>query len=156
MTVEPMTAVERFWSNVDRSAGPEGCWPWIGPIKESGYGIASVGSRQIRAHRFAYFLLNGRMPEGDTDHTCHNGSGCVGGRGCPHRACCNPSHLEDVTRKVNRKRGNAQDVRGTQAERTHCPQGHEYTAANTWRDRNNYRFCRTCNRERHRTKKGSK
>lgn len=156
MTVEPITAVERFWKNVDRSGGADACWPWTGALNDGGYGIASVNSQQVRAHRFAYFLLHGRMPERDTDHTCHNGSGCEGGRTCPHRACCNPAHLEDVTRQINRDRGNAQNVRGTQAHRTHCPQGHEYTAANTWRDKNNYRFCRTCNREKRRAAKGTR
>jgi hypothetical protein len=35
---------------------------------------------------------------------------------------------------------------------THCPQGHEYTEANTWRPPGNpnKRHCRECNRIRHR------
>ena len=32
------------------------------------------------------------------------------------------------------------------ANRTHCPQGHEYTSANTYVGRPNRRFCRECRR----------
>lgn len=31
-----------------------------------------------------------------------------------------------------------------QANKTHCVHGHEYTEANTWRDANGWRHCRTC------------
>jgi hypothetical protein len=96
---------------------------------------------------------NGREARGDVDHTCHNNSGCTAVEDCPHRRCCNPRHLEDVPRKVNRNRGNSLNVRGTQAERTECPRGHAYSEENTWRDRNGYRFCRTCNRERQRERR---
>jgi hypothetical protein len=34
------------------------------------------------------------------------------------------------------------------ANRTHCPQGHEYTEDNTMRDGDRHRSCRTCHRER--------
>ncbi|HEY5986880.1 MAG TPA: HNH endonuclease signature motif containing protein [Streptosporangiaceae bacterium] len=33
------------------------------------------------------------------------------------------------------------------AARTHCPQGHPYDAANTWRDKRDYRYCRECSRQ---------
>lgn len=32
--------------------------------------------------------------------------------------------------------------------KTHCPQNHEYTPDNTYTDKNGYRHCRTCRRER--------
>ncbi len=38
------------------------------------------------------------------------------------------------------------------AAKTHCPQGHEYTVENTYRYRNNWRYCRTCKLERERAK----
>jgi hypothetical protein len=34
-----------------------------------------------------------------------------------------------------------------QAERTHCPQGHEYAPENTYTSRSGSRYCKTCNRE---------
>lgn len=42
------------------------------------------------AHRYAYELLVGAIPDGmQIDHICHN------------RACVNPGHLRPVTRKQN-------------------------------------------------------
>jgi hypothetical protein len=38
--------------------------------------------------------------------------------------------------------------RGPAAERTHCPQGHEYTPENTYVSARRGRYCRACNRER--------
>lgn len=35
-------------------------------------------------------------------------------------------------------------------KKTHCPNGHEYTPANTMLDRRGYRDCRTCRREKDR------
>lgn len=48
----------------------------------------------ITAHRFAYELLVGPVPDGlQLDHLCRN------------RACCNPEHLEPVEGVENRLRG---------------------------------------------------
>jgi hypothetical protein len=50
----------------------------------------------IRAHRFAYELLVGPIPEGLViDHLCRN------------RRCVNPAHLEPVTAEENWRRGDA-------------------------------------------------
>jgi hypothetical protein len=38
--------------------------------------------------------------------------------------------------------------RGPARERTHCPQGHEYTPENTYVSARGWRYCRACNRER--------
>lgn len=135
-----------FWGKVDRSGGSNACWPWKKALTEGGYGVVAFGRKKFRAHRVAYLLANGSFPAEDTDHTCHNGSGCTGGPTCRHRACCNPRHLEDVPRRVNRNRGNSENVRGSQASRTHCPRAHEYTPENTWLDKHGYRYCRACNR----------
>lgn len=138
-------AVARFWAKVDRSGGPDACWPWTGSLNGNGYGLFSFERRSVRAHRFAFLLAHGEFPRQMTDHTCHNGSGCRGGRACPHRACCNPRHLEDVSRSVNTARGNAFVV-SPYLNVTHCKRGHEFTPANTWRDKHGWRFCRECNR----------
>lgn len=34
--------------------------------------------------------------------------------------------------------------------KTTCPKGHPYAGDNLWVDKNGWRFCKTCNRERHR------
>src|ERR1043166_7135723 len=85
--------LERFWEKVDRSSDDE-CWPWIARIDTKGYGQFFFEGRQQRAHRVAYCLLVGQIPEGlDLDHLCRN------------RACVNPSHLEAVDRQANLLRG---------------------------------------------------
>lgn len=138
---------ERFWSKVDRSAGPDACWPWTAAINPTdGYGYIGVGRKgegMRGAHRVAYEETYGPVAQGlDVDHTCHNGTDCPGGASCIHRRCCNPSHLEAVTHRVNMLRGNT--IAARNAAVTHCPHGHEYTPDNTRIESNGARKCRTC------------
>lgn len=126
---------DRFWSKVEKTSG---CWEWRGGRKPEGYGVFSTGGRaggMVRAHRAAYWLLVGPIPEGlFLDHLCRN-PGCV-----------NPAHLEPVTHAENVARG---DAGQHQARKTHCKHGHEFTPANTiWRG--HLRQCRACNNERNR------
>jgi len=76
---------ERFWSLVDRSGGPEACWPWRGTRGNLGYGRYHL-SRPIRtsvsAHRKAWELTHGPIPEGKL--ACHR---------CDNPPCCNPAHI---------------------------------------------------------------
>lgn len=120
-----------------------GCWLWTGNINSQGYGlILPNGSNQrLRAHRAMYELLVGPIPEGLTlDHLCHSAdASCVGGSSCQHRRCVNPAHLEPVTRGENVRRG-------APPKRTHCPKGHPYDEANTYRRKSGGRVCRTCGR----------
>lgn len=122
---------DRFWSKVDRSGGPDNCWPWL-PAKDPGsYGTFD----QTRAHRVAYELLVGSIPEGlCLDHLCR------------HPVCVNPAHLEPVTHRENVLRGNA--PMAVNAAKTHCPQGHEYDEENTYvGEGGSHRYCRACRRE---------
>jgi hypothetical protein len=123
---------ERFWSKT--TIDPEtGCWLWTASTSE-GYGAFGVRKGLIaRAHRVTYTTLVGEVPAGlDLDHLCRT------------RRCCNPAHLEPVTRRVNLLRGNTVNAR------THCPKGHPYDAVNTnvinVRGGGKYRQCRACNR----------
>lgn len=146
---------ERFWSKVDKSGGPDACWPWLAAIDQGGYGTfwAGVG-RSTRPHIFAYESEIGVVPNGlDLDHVCHTRDlSCEGGPTCLHRKCVNPAHLEPVTRRVNLKRGRLKgpiDGGGAakyQRDKTHCPKGHEYTAENTYTppSRPSARYCRRC------------
>ena len=135
------TLEERFWAKVQKG---DDCWEWVGAKKPTGYGNFSLGGGKFAlAHRFAYELLVGPIPDGhEVDHLCYNTS------------CVNPEHLEAVTPKVNtnRCRGNAWQLKKQQ---THCKWGHEFTAENTSTDprRPGTRQCRTCNREYRRRKK---
>ena len=77
----------RFYARIDRSAGPDACWPWTGPRDKDGYGKVihySVGD--TRAHRVAYeFHLGLPLRSLPADvivrHSCDN------------PPCCNPAHL---------------------------------------------------------------
>jgi len=46
--------------------------------------------------------------------------------------------------------------RHANAKKTHCKHGHEFTDENTHRDKNNYRYCRTCLRRRLVASRGKK
>lgn len=77
--------VRTFRQKIDRSGGADVCWPWTGPRKRS-YGSFKVndcGRRRVgRAHRLAWTLANGPIPDGL----------CILHR-CDNPPCCNPSHL---------------------------------------------------------------
>lgn len=72
----------RYDAKVDRSAGPDACWPWLAAIGASGYGVFSRGGGQlVAAHRYAYERAKSEIPVGAVMHSCDM------------RACCNPAHL---------------------------------------------------------------
>jgi hypothetical protein len=73
----------RFWSRVDRSGGPDACWPWQGSFGTAGYGQFRLPDANISAHRMAYTLTYGPIPA-DRPHVLHT---------CDNRPCCNPAHL---------------------------------------------------------------
>lgn len=128
--------------------GDDECWPWTGPKFNRGYGRISLGPKKALAHVFGWEIMFGlRTPGMVIDHTCHNGTDCLGGDTCPHRACQNPAHWEEVTVQENNRRGRGGEF---QRNKTHCPQGHEYTEDNTylWNGR---RHCRRCGQDRLKT-----
>lgn len=123
---------------------PGGCWEWSGALNNRGYGQFQIPGRCNYAHRFAYEEWVDDIPAGlELDHLCRN------------RACCNPAHLEPVTRSENVRRGLmarlSTDVDGL---RTHCINGHPFNDENTYiRPDNGKRACRACKRERMRVYK---
>jgi len=80
----------RFWARVDKSGGPDACWPWLGKIEPNGYGRFKIGGQSHGAHRFAWELANGR-PMG-TLHGTHS---------CDRECCCNPAHIIPGTHQFN-------------------------------------------------------
>jgi len=143
-----MSSLEnRFWSKVDRR-GDDECWPWTAGQNGDGYGLFYVDRSRPKelAHRFAYELLVGPIPEGlDIDHVSESG--------CAMRHCMNAlAHMEPVTRRENVLRGTG--LPAANALKTHCAEGHEFTPENTYvYPDGRHRECRTCKRNRDRARR---
>lgn len=119
---------DRFEKRVKKL--PNGCWLWIGQIKkdwgrsEGGYGILGVREngkvKPLRAHRLAYQLYVGPIPEGKhLHHTCEN------------KACVNPAHHMVVTNSQHSYMPNSIIQKGR--SKTHCKRGHALTEDNVYR-----------------------
>ena len=91
------SVLARFAAKVG-PADENGCLPWLA-TKQYGYGRLMMGSvregstlrpRPILAHRIAYAIANGPIPDGAlVDHICHN------------RACVNAEHLRLADHSMN-------------------------------------------------------
>lgn len=141
----------RFWAKVDKAGpvppsrpdlGP--CWIWNGNLSttghRAGYGRFLIGpQRYAPAHRYAYELVVGEIPDGLViDHLCSV------------KSCVNPAHLEPVTRAENTRRAPKAN-----ALKTHCPQGHPYDEANTYTSGGG-RLCRACRQIRNRARSAAR
>lgn len=133
--------VERFWANVDRSGGPDACWPWLGPFIGAGYGIVWFGGKNETAHRAAYRIIVGPIPPGLVlDHIV-----------CDNPPCCNPAHVTPVTMRANTKRGTKARPgfprRPASALKAFCIRGHPLSPGENVRWYRRQKVCRGCNRE---------
>jgi hypothetical protein len=72
---------ERFWSHVAIGL-PDECWEWQAARYKYGHGKTAISNHSIQAHRLAYELTYGTIPDGLL--ICHK---------CNNPPCCNPQHL---------------------------------------------------------------
>lgn len=73
MHVGPEYYASRFWSKVEKHEANE-CWLWTGGARiATGYGRFYAFGEQILAHRFAWELAHGQVPDGlFVLHRCDN------------------------------------------------------------------------------------
>jgi len=85
--------LERFIARIP-TLDPAKCWPYPGAQRPNGYRNANYQGKPTTGHRAVWLATGRTIPAGfDLDHLCRN------------RACCNPAHIEPVTRSENLRRG---------------------------------------------------
>ncbi len=113
------TVAERFWEKVAKGA-PDDCWEWQASVFTGryGYGRFQFGRPRgvVYAHRLAWELTNGQVPEGA--HVLHS---------CDNPPCVNPSHL-----RIGTPADNAQDMLARKRHRAHL-HPESYASDAPWR-----------------------
>ncbi len=76
------TAAERFYAKISKTPNETGCLDWTACLTKQGYGHFRFGAKDVYAHRLAWELANGPIPDGL----------CVLHR-CDRPSCCRVEHL---------------------------------------------------------------
>jgi len=73
--------LERFYAKISKIPTERGCLEWMAGLR-NGYGHFNIRKQFVYAHRFAWELVNGPIPDGM--YACH---------ACDNKKCCNPAHI---------------------------------------------------------------
>jgi hypothetical protein len=138
---------ERFWTKVERLEG-EGCWLWTATRsagrgdRSNWYGSVRVNNAMRRAHRVAWELTYGPIPDGlKVLHRCDT------------PPCVRPDHLflgTDLDNALDRNAkgrwpGFPKEKLGiVNRSKTHCRRGHPYSGENLRVGSTGKRMCRIC------------
>jgi len=131
-----LSNLERFLEKTKRA--DSGCLEWLACRNTKGYGWFRFDGRNQVAHRVAWMLEHGDIPEGLC--ICHT---------CDNRICVDVDHLflgtvKDNNRDMFLKGRNANQ----NTKKNHCPQGHPYAGSNLYlRPGTTHRMCRACTRD---------
>lgn len=136
--------IARFKSKTRRA--DNGCLEFVAKSKDKdGYGFFYLNGRQLGAHRIAWAMGGGEVPEWPMviDHRCKN------------VACVDVEHLRVVRQAENCVELAVDNPWKRNKAKSHCKNGHEFTPENTHRTPKGFRNCKACMRAgvlRHRAK----
>ena len=123
-----------------------GCWEWQGFCLANGYGRFGLRAGKIvLAHRFAYEMANGVIPDGKMIlHSCDN------------PPCVNPAHLSVGTHADNMHdmENRGRRAPGWNTFKTECLRGHPFDEKNTYLH-GHCRHCRACRKISDRSRKAA-
>lgn len=105
------SVADRLTLRTDRSAGPDGCWPFIGTSDNDGYGLMEIAGVRKGAHVWALIEASGE-DRSAADFSLHS---------CDNPPCCNPKHLRWGTGSDN--------MRDMHERGRHTKRGHKLTDA---------------------------
>lgn len=112
-----------------------GCWIWLAS-KRNGYGQFSIGNKVYFAHRVARYIYCGFNLDSEIQINHKPDK-------CNNTACINPEHTYEGTQTEN-NRDTVKSGNHHEANKTHCPNGHEYTLENIYYGSKGDRNCRKC------------
>jgi len=115
---------------IEYDVAPYGCWEWNGHLK-NGYGVKMIEGYPRGVHNIMYQVYVGPVKE---DYVVHHL--------CENRRCCNPKHLDQVSKYNNWFLGKSTGALAIREGK--CKRGHTFTSENTYINPSGKRVCKKC------------